>query len=153
MYCIRQPYLTLVYATGSYEETKMGALVEALLNLSISIILLQVIGIEGVIIGTLVANIFRTIQFAIFISKHILHRSVLVVVKRFAWVVGCIVTIGIVSLTLENVIIFSVSWIGWLEHAIIVFIISLIITVLASLLCYKNDFMDLVNTFFKTFKR
>ena len=153
MYCIRQPYLTLVYATGSYEETKMGALVEALLNLSISIILLQVIGIEGVIIGTLVANIFRTIQFAIFISKHILHRSVLVVVKRFAWVVGCIVTIGIVSLTLENVIIFSVSWIGWLEHAIIVFIISLIITVLASLLCYKNDFMDLVKTFFKTFKR
>ena len=69
VYCIRQPYLLLVYATGMYEETKKGAAIEAILNLAISFGLVWVIGLPGVIIGTLVANLFRTTQYILFLPN------------------------------------------------------------------------------------
>lgn len=152
MYCIRQPYLTLVYATGCYEETKIGALIEAVLNLSISIVLLQSIGIEGVIIGTLVANMFRTVQFAIFTSKNILYRSMSVAIKQFIWVITCILLIGLISYVVENFISFSVSWIGWIGNAFLVLFISVFVTIIASLIYYKNEFFYLINTFINTIK-
>lgn len=152
MYCIRQPYLTLVYATGSYEETKNGALIEALLNLGISIVLLWAIGIEGVIIGTLVANVFRTIQFAVYISKHILNRSISNVVYRFIWFLGCLFTVGVITSLLNNVMVFPVTWLGWIINAIVVLAISIVVTGIASLLFYRDDFMDLMGVLLRAIK-
>lgn len=152
MYCIRQPYLTLVYATGSYDETKVGALVEALLNLSISIVLLQFLGIEGVIIGTLVANIFRTIQFALFVSKNILNRSVFSMITMFCWTIVIIIIVFVLSITLNNIVEFAVSWEGWIAHAFCVLAIAILVTAIMSLIFYQKDCKDLFLTFFHTVK-
>ena len=51
IFCIRQPYLTMVQATGNYEATKKDAIAEAVINIVASIILINLIGINGVIIG------------------------------------------------------------------------------------------------------
>ncbi|MBR5429915.1 MAG: sugar isomerase, partial [Firmicutes bacterium] len=56
-YCLRAPYLTLVQGAGRYRETKKGAYLEAIINLTVSVVLVQFIGIVGVAVGTLLANI------------------------------------------------------------------------------------------------
>lgn len=145
MYCIRQPYLTLVYATGSFEETKIGAMIEAILNIIISILLVQTLGIAGVIIGTLIANIFRTVQFSLYVSKRILQRNIQEVMLRFLWVLlnGVIVVscyLGIIFL-----IDFSDTWVAWLIQAFTVGIISIVALVLTSLVFYKQDFRTLMS--------
>ena len=140
LFCIRQPYLTLVQATGFYKETKNGAMVEAVLNLLISIILINMMGIEGVIVGTLVANLFRTVQYAIFISKHVIKRSITEILYRFIWVIINSIVIVILSIMVQTKVSFAETWLGWLINAIMIFSISCIITIASSVVFYRKDF-------------
>lgn len=154
LYCIRHPYLTLVYATGYYEETKTGAIIEALLNIVISLIFVNVIGLSGVVIGTLVAHIFRTTQFAIFVSKTVLRRKLLVVVKRLVWTVFSIaVIVAIKVLFVDKYIIFQVGWKDWFINAFITAFISTLVTLFSSYLFYPDDLKYLFKSFKRIFKK
>lgn len=153
MYCIRQPYLTLVYATGSYDQTKKGAAIEAVMNIVLSLTLVNFIGIAGVIVGTFFANLFRTTQFSIYVSKNILQRNIAVVIKRVVWVIINSVLIVGASLIIQHSVAFSETWWGWIMQAAIVFIIACIITVITSLVCYRDDFKRLLNTGLAVFKK
>ena len=146
MYCVRHPYLTIVQATGNYEATKMGALMEAVINIVVSVVLIQFIGINGVIIGTLVANLIRTTQFAIFSSKNILHRDFKLVIFRFIWLVCDSAVIVAISSVVMSLFTFNTGWSGWIIEAFIVFAISCVVTVIFSLVFYKRDFLRLTNT-------
>lgn len=152
MYCIRQPYLTLVYATGSYEETKKGAAIEAAMNVILSLVLVKYMGIAGVVVGTFCANLFRTTQFSLYVSKNILNRNIFEVVKRVVWVVLNSLIIISFALMLQNVIRFNASWFGWIVQAIFVFIIACFVTVITSLVCYKDDLKRLIRTGLSVFK-
>ena len=149
-FCIRQPYLLLVYATGSYEATKRGALEEAIINLSLSIILVQFVGINGVVIGTLVANLFRTAQYSIFVSVKILNRSTALIVKHVVWMLACMGVIIPIVMYLNGFVL-VLGWMGWLIKATMTFVISLTIAVIFSMLFYRDDTMYLINKTIKIF--
>ena len=152
-YCIRQPYLMLVQAAGFYRETKNGAMAEALLNLAVSLVLINLIGIEGVILGTLAANLFRTCQYAAFVSKHILERSIKEIVLRFIWLVLTGAVIIFVSLFAEDRIAFSEGWMGWIAEGFVVFGIAAAITAVSSLLFYGNDVKYLISVVKRMLRR
>ena len=151
-FCIRQPYLLLVYATGNYEATKRGALEEAIINLSLSIILVQFIGINGVVIGTLVANVFRTVQYSLFVSKRILNRNVGLIVTHVLWMLLCMGIIIPSVICLGSFITVS-GWPGWFVRAAITFSFSISITIAFSAVFYKGESIYLVNKIKKTLKR
>ena len=153
IYCIRQPYMTQVYATGSYEQTKKVAVVEAAINLILSIVLVNIMGISGVIMATIVANLFCTSMFIYFTSKSILKRSISVVILRVIWVLLCIALTTVLSNIIGKAIAYSVSWIGWLVEAIIVFTISVVITLLMSLLFYRDDLLSLMKKALSVIKK
>ena len=153
IFCIRQPYLTMVQATGNYEATKKDAIAEAIINILTSVILINIIGINGVLVGTIVANLYRTVRYAYFTDKHIITRGMSVVVRRVIW---CVLAIFINTFTgsfIEKVIAFNEGWIGWLIEAIIVGVTSLIITIIASVLFYRGDIKDFANVILRMIKR
>ena len=153
MYCIRQPYLTLVYSTGSFEETKWGAAIEAIVNIVVSVVMVNFLGICGVVIGTLVANTFRTVQFAFYVSKKILKRSILNIFYRVIWVILTSGVIVILSLLVANNISFEVSWLGWILEAVIVFVIAVITALTMSVAFYRNDLISLLKIGLRIIKR
>ena len=145
MYCVRQPYLILVQATGSYEETKIGAGIEAALNLSLSLIMVNYFGIIGVIVGTLVANIFRTIQYAYFVSNKILKYDF----ARFLTRLLCLFFSSFASIIISNQVLslFEMdSWINWLFGAIATFLVAFIVNTLIQAALYRNSFKHLLFT-------
>lgn len=71
IYCIREPYRLLILADGKFKETNFGSIVEAALNLVISIALVIPLGLTGVAIGTLIAIGFRMVYFIWFIRNNI----------------------------------------------------------------------------------
>lgn len=152
-YCLRQPYLTLVQAAGFYEETKVGAMVEALLNSGISIALVKPLGINGVMIGTLVANVFRTTQYSLFISKKILHRSIAKVVYRLLWSLAVCGLTVVCSLVLYGFVSFPFGWLGWVIRAFLTFVISCVVGLTMSLAFYKKDFLCLKSVFIGALKK
>ena len=76
----RLPYTELTNVAGRFKETKVQAKLEAGLNLVFSLILLPQYGIAGVLIGSIVGEVYRTIHSYIYCNTKVLnfdwHRSV-----------------------------------------------------------------------------
>lgn len=143
MYCIRHPYLIVVQATGNYEATKMGAMAEALINISTSIILVKLIGLNGVIIGTLVANTFRTVQYALFISKNVIKGSIYGTIKFFMWFLLNSLVVVLAELLIGRFVSMS-GWTGWIINGFMNVLAAGIITLFMSLIFYREYLSQLL---------
>lgn len=152
VFCIRQPYLTLVQAAGKYEETKIGAAVEAIVNLVSSIILVNFIGINGVIVGTILANLIRTSQYAWFVSKRILNRSLAEIIKRVGWIFATTSFAVILALKVMRMISID-SWGKWIICGFISLLITSFFSLLMSLLFYRKDLLATKDIFMRSLKR
>lgn len=82
IYCIRLPYNILILSAGHYKQTQTSAIVEAIISVAVSVVLLFVIGIEGVALGALCAMLYRTIYFVCYLSKRIVHRKISIFIKH-----------------------------------------------------------------------
>lgn len=83
MYTIRLPYLTMILAAGHYKETQHISILEAVLNLVISIVGVQLWGLCGVALGTLVAMTYCTTAIAYYLQENIIHRSFWHLIKHY----------------------------------------------------------------------
>jgi O-antigen/teichoic acid export membrane protein len=134
-YCIRLPYNIMVNAAGHFKETQASAIIEAAMNVVISIALVYNYGLIGVAIGTLVSMLYRTTYLAFYLSKHILNRSF----KHYLlhWAVDLIVILSGY---------FSTRWItlgeetygSWIVMAIKVGTIILIESTIINLVFYRQ---------------
>lgn len=75
LYCIREPYRLLILAAGKFKETNFGSIMEAVLNIVISISLIKFWGLTGVAVGTLIAIIYRFVYFIIFLNREMLRQK------------------------------------------------------------------------------
>lgn len=137
-FCFRAPYLTLVQGVGHYKQTKKGAYLEAIINLTTSIVLVNIIGIAGVAIGTLLANIFRSFQYAVYIDNNLIKRGKSVFLLKLAWsLMNCSIIVLSAS-TIVNKYAYK-GWIEWVISAMAVTVFSIIVTVVSSLVFYRKD--------------
>lgn len=149
MYSIRAPYNNLTLAAGHYRQTRNGAFVEAGINVAVSAVLVYFLGIIGVAVGTLAAMTFRTVQYACYLSKNILERSMLIFFKRVGVSVLCVAcAIGAVQF-LPHIAVNS--YLTWAVYAVQTALVTLILTVLINLVFFKNDFFKTAAFFKETF--
>ncbi len=153
MHCIRNPYLIIVQATGNYKATKMGALYEAVINLTLSVVLVNVIGLNGVMLGTLVANTFRTIQYAFFISTNIIKGSIKRTSKRLCWfMVNSFAIVSAQQLAFRNLPEIA-TWQNWILNGMVVFSIAVIVTFCTSKILFPHELKRALGIILKLIKR
>lgn len=141
--CLRQPYLTIVQAAGHYKQTKNGAFVEAGLNVIVSIIAIQTLGIVGVAVGTLVANSVRTFQYIVYLSKNILSRPLRKPLCMMAWT--ALNVFIIFSLETKLVDFFNIdSWMNLIMVAFLCFCVSFVVTLISSAIFCNNQLKQLL---------
>lgn len=140
--CLRLPYQNLIDVNGCFKETKKGAIIEASINLIISIALVIWLGCLGVAIGTIVANFYRTIDLALYSSKNLLKRKTNIFFKRMCVTfisvsipVLIVYFFGFDALLLENVN----SYLDWFLYALIIGVTVLIFDFILNFLFYKNE--------------
>ena len=147
VYCVRIPYSAIVYACGHYRQTRNGAMVEAAINLCVSILLVllfRIMGmgphaaIIGVAIGTLTANSFRTVQFILYLSRKLLKRSVKGAVYHLLFMFA--IMGGITSVTFLLGFGDTISnAVQWAIYAGCAFMGITLVTLAASYLVYRKD--------------
>ena len=138
IFCYRAPYVTLVQGVGHYKQTKKGAYLEAIINLSTSVLLVNIIGIAGVAVGTLLANIFRSFQYAFYIDNNLIKRGKHVCLCKLAWsIMNCIIIVLSTSALVDKYA--YKGWIEWIVSAIAIVIFSLFITGISSMAFYRKD--------------
>lgn len=91
---VRIPYQLLVEAAGLFKETRNGAFLEVILNIVLSVVFTYFWGIIGILVGSFVATMIRTTQYAWFSCNRVLHISVWSVVKKYAvYFTACILIV------------------------------------------------------------
>lgn len=137
-----KPLAIFINGVGLFKETKVSTIMEAVLNLIISLLLIGKIGIAGVLLGTIISKLLTTsIQNAIYIYKNkfnkpgykyfILYYSVIFIS------LGFISLYNIINLNITNIF----SWI------ILVLIFSVVIFICLFLIFYLfyKSFRMLIN--------
>lgn len=149
--CIRLPYQLVVQAAGHYKQTKKGAIIEPILNISLSIIFVFKFGLIGVTVGTLVAVIFRTIQYSVYMSKNIIRRDQKITLyKTILSIAECMIIIIISKAVKSDRI---VNYGEWIIEAIFVTIIGFIVVTIGNYLFNRNDITNLVRKINNIFRR
>lgn len=149
LYCLRTPYHNMIIAAGHFKQTKMAAYGEAIINIISSVILVIYLGLVGVAIGTMLATFFRFVFYAIYLSKNVIMRNIILWIKRE--------TINVFSfaavLLFGNFVLqyFSINdFIEWVKVGILVFVSSSVIVLLFNSLFYRNDVNSLRKKAFKS---
>ena len=136
---LRTPYKTVVHAAGHFKQTQTSAIIEMALNISISILAVFKFGLVGVALGTIVAMLYRTIYFVWYLSKNILHRSMLHFFKSLGVDILSVALIVFPSFFMGD----SFSSYGeWILHALKLGMLGAISSFALSAVFYKNTIKD-----------
>ena len=139
--CIRMPYKTVVTSIGHFRQTRNGAIFEAVLNITISVVMVIKFGIIGVSIGTLCAMTFRTLQYSIYLSRKVLSRSL----KPFVGhTVLTLSIIFVVNFLVYNFMPEITSWLMWFVWAVIVGLSASLITLATDYIFYRKYLIMLI---------
>ena len=143
VWAIRLPYVLITYAAGHFKETRIGAWVEAIVNIIISVILVNKYGIVGICIGTIIAMTIRTIEFIYHTNKYILTRNIMFSIKKIIFIIGESVICILLSKTIF--LVDNTSYINWILNAFIIFITCSLVTFLINYFVYKKEIVMALN--------
>lgn len=129
---IRMPGLTIICAAGHFRETRHQAILEAVINIVVSLLLVRRWGINGVLAGTVCSYGYRSIEIILYNRRNLVKGSGMLTLKRisrnlivslavmrccyifvpqhmysfFSWILYALVTVGVAfaSLLLVNYI-------------------------------------------------
>lgn len=151
VWAIRLPYSSITLAAGHFKETRIGAWVECISNIIISIVLVSKFGIIGVAIGTIIAMTIRTVEFVYHTNRYILNRKINESLKKIILVIleTMIIVIGSQFLPLID----YTNYISWGINAIIIALLATIVTLIINFIFYKNEFKLLINILKNILKR
>ncbi len=151
-FCVRMPYMTLVQAAGKYKETRNGAFLEAGINLVLSLVLVNFFGLVGVAVGTLAADVFRTVQYAKYCCDHLVDLKYHQVLLRIVWMSGNI-GVSILFYLLLSPFITITGWGTWVLMACCMFAFSSAVTFFTAFLFYRRDLKAAWNVAKRTLKK
>ena len=121
-------------AAGVYKYDKYVPMIEAFVNLTLSVILAQFLGISGVLIGTLVSYLFPLIIKPFVVFKYVLFKKISIYFKNFIKQLAILVLSGI----LVFMFVYFVH-LPLLGQIIFNFVISLVIPTLIIILAYRKS--------------
>ena len=119
-----QPMSTLFTSTEKFKEDKIVSLTSAGINIGVSILLSFFMGVEGVILGTFISNVFTYVMRVRLIYKSYFNRSM---IKRLLLgLLQVAVTAGLCALCYLVVkqINFSNAWVDFIVSAVVMLVMS-----------------------------
>ena len=141
----RIPYQSIVEAVGHFKQTRNGAFFEAGLNIVISVIMVVRFGLVGVAIGTLCATIFRTFQYAVYMSCQVIKRSIWPLIKRILFSAA---QFGLLVLFVKGLKFGTPeTYIQWALQSIFILVIMSAISLATECLFYLDDLKLLFRKF------
>lgn len=148
-YIIRIPYHTFVMASGQFRNTRNSAIIEASINIVVSVALLYTLGIIGVAIGTCVSCLYRTVYYVLFLHKNILMLSLKKVAKRMitniACVIICLIIFNFININADN-------YLSWFISGLVYVAIAAVIVIPVNCLFFRDDarfFFQKIKSLFK----
>lgn len=111
----------IINFAGTFKQTQWRSILESSINLIVSVVMVQYVGIYGVLIGTIVALFYRTNDVIIYANCNILHRLPWKTYKR--WGINLFTMILLVFVT--NLILPDIN--GFIDWILVLLPVSIVI--------------------------
>lgn len=147
---LREGMFVMIKAAGHYKQTQKASLAEAILNLSVSILLVFKFGLVGVAIGTILATSFFGIYEMHYLSKHILYRKPMKYIRQL--LVDFFSIIIIVACT-HWIRITTYTYLVWFGKALLAAIIGAGLLLIIEWLFYRNNLKTMFRLMHKKIAR
>lgn len=149
--CIKQPYYNIITAAGHYKETQRGAFIEAALNFLLSVLLVNTFGLPGVLVGTIIAAVYRMIDLIIYLKNNILYLDLKKLLLRHS-----VNAINLILIVLVNGLLLSfnaLTYNDWIYKSIITVVLVSIVTISLNIIFYKRELLTISNKLIRVFKK
>lgn len=138
VYSMRIPYQSVIFSAGHFKETQMSSIIEATMNIVISLLLINQFGLIGVAIGSLLSMTYRTIYFVFYLAKNIINRPLKIFLKQIT--VDIITFIGILLFgRVVKSFIPVVTIQDWVLTALIVGTFSVLLILMINFIFYRDS--------------
>ncbi|MBR2722394.1 MAG: polysaccharide biosynthesis C-terminal domain-containing protein [Clostridia bacterium] len=151
VFSVKNPYQYLAEGAGKFKETRNGAILEVVINIVASVLFVLKFGFIGVLMGILCSSIIRTVEYALFVFKHLLHTSRWHLLKHFSLLCATFATcfgvgklVGFLPCT---------NYLNWIINAVLVSLSSGVIVLVVSFLFYRNELLSSLSSFKLKLKR
>lgn len=141
LYNIKTPQGMLVISAGLYKETKRQTTTQGLIAVIFGAALIPFWGISGVLIGSILSNIYRDIDLMFFIPKNVTHTSVKNTFLRILRVFLCIGISLIPFLFIKYV---PYNFLNWFLYALCVAIYVLSVVFIINVLFDKQEMINII---------
>lgn len=143
---LRVPCITMINAAGHFKETQWRSILEAVINIVISLALIKPFGMYGLLIGTVCSFAYRTTDIIFYSHRHILMTSCKKTLLRILRsVIVILVCVGIYYGLIGEYILSS--WGQWIMNAVICSLITGFVTLAVYALTEPKTFVSCVRMF------
>lgn len=133
---VREGMFVIIKAAGHYKQTQKASLMEAILNLSVSIIFVFKFGLVGVAIGTMIATSFFGIYEMHYLSQHILYRKPMKYIRQLLIDFLSVVVIAVCTHWIH---ITTYSYGVWFVNALIAAVIAAVVLLAINWFFYSDN--------------
>ena len=105
----------LVNSAGLFRETRFQSLIQAAINIVVAVALTPRMGMAGVLLGTIAANLYRCVDLIFFIPRHVTNLPPMDTIRRVVRM-GVLFAVAVVPVVLW-LSLTPGGWMGWILHA------------------------------------
>lgn len=140
---VRTPGMTIIGAAGHFKETRKQAILEAVINIVVSMLLVWKFGMVGVLLGTACSYGYRSLDILIYNCKYLVKGTGKTTAKR----IGRNVVLMIVLIALGGNLVPQVmsSFLSWFGYSLVFGGISFLLFVALNYICEPSEATLLVN--------
>lgn len=150
-YSLKTPQGMLVISAGLYKETRWQTTIQGLIAVVCGVIFVQFWGLAGILIGSIISNIYRDIDLLFYIPHKVTKLRVRSTFYRWIRIFICF---GLICLPFASFIQIDCSdfleWMGW---AVIIAVYALLVVAIINYLFDRKVFADVINRVKGLFKR
>lgn len=139
---IRIPGLTIICAAGHFKETRLQAVLEATINVVVSLSLVWKLGMNGVLIGTMCSYGYRSIDVILYNRKYLVEGSGKTTFKRICrnLIVSLIIITGCFMFVPQEMYSFFV----WIIYAVATAMTAVICLTAVNYFCEPKEFRSMI---------
>ena len=141
-------YNFMIQAAGHFKQTQRNYIMVACMNLLISVVLVRVIGMEGVAIGTLVSALYQLIWQGWYVYKLFLECSPVRLIRQISIDV---VTIAVGLFISSRISVNANDYLHWAMSAIPVTVTWIVIVSVFGILLNRDEIRDVICFFRKDY--
>ncbi len=145
---LRIPYVQIIQAIGGYKPTQKIFVLSAVINIGVSLALVDRHGLVGIAIGTLIAMTFQTIGLAVYVNRNLGYQSIWNEWKLFALDMIEITAIFAVGFYIPMM---EYDYRSWIVKAVETAAFSIIVIIAVQSIFNFKSFRELMVTITKKF--